>query len=65
MDPSRLLSTNDGWEQVESDIYGIHDYIASWDEFSKRYENKETALTLGIRGRLPYAYGVKYSGQPF
>lgn len=26
MDPGRLVSTNDGWENVKTDIVGIHDY---------------------------------------
>ncbi len=45
MDKTRLISTNDGWEQVESDICGIHDYEAWSKEFNVKYQNKEQMLT--------------------
>lgn len=33
----RLVSTNDGWENVETDIIGIHDYHGDGDYFQKTY----------------------------
>jgi len=65
MDKMRLVSTNDGWEQVKSDICGIHDYIAWGEEFSERYSDMSKFLEKGSGHRIPYAYGYKYEGQPF
>lgn len=39
MDKTCLISTNNGWEQVESDICGIHDYEAWSKEF---FEDKDS-----------------------
>lgn len=65
MDKTRLISTNDGWEQVESDICGIHDYEAWSKEFNEKYQNKEQMLAGSVNNwRLLYAEGVKYEGQP-
>ena len=65
MDKMRLVSTNDGWEQVKSDICGIHDYVASGEEFTETYKDMAKFLQKGISYRIPYAYGHKYEGQPF
>lgn len=65
MDNTRLVSTNDGWEQVDpSDICGIHDYIAYSDNFCQKYINVERILEKDAQGRLLYAQGNCYKGQP-
>ena len=65
MDKTRLISTNDGWEQVESDICGIHDYEAWSGEFNEKYHNKEQMLKGSVNNwRLLYAEGTVYEGQP-
>lgn len=65
MDKTRLISTNEGWEQVDSDICGIHDYEARSEGFNPRYQDREK-LMLGSANnwRLLYAQGAKYEGQP-
>lgn len=64
-DPTRLVSTNDGWETVEAtDIVGIHDYVAAGTDFERRYRNWEDFLKHGIPYRLPLALGQQYKGQP-
>lgn len=64
LDPTRLVSTNDGWEQTESDIMAIHDYCQEGDELLE----KLTSLDLLSRGaagsRMLYAKGYEYEGQP-
>lgn len=40
-DGSRLVSTNDGWEAVRTDIVGIHDYHAEGSYFEETYAEKE------------------------
>ncbi len=65
MDKMRLVSTNDGWEQVKSDICVIHDYIAWGYDFSDHYSELPKSLQDEIRYRIPYAYRHKYEGQPY
>ena len=36
-DPTRPIISNDGWEQVETDIVTIHDYAFNGDRFAEKY----------------------------
>ena len=63
-DGTRLVSANDGWEQVESDICGIHDYEASGEAFAVKYARRDDLMRQGATGRLIYAQGFHYQGQP-
>lgn len=40
-DPLRLVSTNDGWENVTGDIVGIHDYARDGSSFRERYTGEQ------------------------
>lgn len=64
LDGTRLVSTNDGWEQVKSDICAIHDYIARGEDFTPKYFEKEKLLDTSAVGRMLYAEGSRYQGQP-
>ena len=64
MDSTRLISTNDGWEQVKSDICAIHDYTAWGEQFKPRYQDKEKLLDTSVGWRMVYAQGTEYEGQP-
>lgn len=65
MDKSRLISTNEGWEQVDADICSIHDYEAWGEDFLKKFENKEQMLKSAVNNwRMLYAEGFSYQGQP-
>lgn len=45
LDPTRLISTNDGWECVSpTDICGIHDYAFSPEEIEHKYRDKQDVL---------------------
>lgn len=63
LDPTRLVSTNDGWEQVKSDICAIHDYTAWTSELDPGYSNIER-LAAPNGQRMLYADGYRYCGQP-
>lgn len=65
LDPTRLVSTNDGWEQVTSDLCSIHDYFPNAASFERRYANLDTLLSRDAEGRMLYAQGFSYEGQPF
>jgi beta-galactosidase/beta-glucuronidase len=64
LDGTRLVSSNDGWEQVESDICAIHDYEASGDRFRRKIADKGRYLATYSDWRLLFAEGSKYSGEP-
>ena len=64
LDPTRLVSTNDGWEQVaESDICAIHDY-ALFPSNTTKYSDMERIVTHEAQTRKIYAQGCQYAGQP-
>lgn len=63
-DPSRLVSTNDGWEQVDSDLCSIHDYAANADVLSHKWDNLGALLDSCAQKRWIYAMNHSYKGQP-
>ena len=64
MDPSRLVSTNDGWENLsESDLLAIHDYSSLGQELKGRY-NLDTYDGGFQTFRKVLANGNAYCGQP-
>lgn len=65
IDPGRLVSSNDGWEQLEdSDICGIHDYIPDGEGFTAKYKEMDQLLQGSAVGRMLYADGNAYKNQP-
>lgn len=64
-DPTRMVDTNDGWEQVEeSDLCGIHDYTVHHDGVAAKYADLDRILAGSVQGRRLYAFGHRYAGQP-
>jgi beta-galactosidase/beta-glucuronidase len=63
-DSTRLVSTNDGWEQVTSDINAIHDYVARGEALEKKYADKDILFEGSVDWRMLYAGAEKYKGQP-
>lgn len=65
-DPSRLISTNDGWENpAHTDLFCIHDYEASSDTLSERYRDLKSFSKTGMPNRQALAHNADYQGQPF
>lgn len=64
LDDTRLVSTNDGFENIEeSDILSIHDYeIKSAEEFPIKYNGNYDGMHP--QGWALFADGHKYKGQP-
>ncbi|HEY0827088.1 MAG TPA: glycoside hydrolase family 2 TIM barrel-domain containing protein [Bacilli bacterium] len=64
LDPSRLVISNDGWEQMKTDILTIHDY--EWKEavLEQRYGDLETAVCSKPALRLLHVGGQAYGGEP-
>lgn len=64
LDSTRLVSTNDGWEQVTSDLCGIHDYYDNAASFQKKYHDMDSLLQKDAQDRKIYAAGYSFCGQP-
>lgn len=64
IDSTRLVSTNDGWEQVISDVCSIHDYAGSSEVLHQRWENAHGKIPVACPQRKVYADGYSYAGQP-
>ena len=64
LDPTRLISTNDGFEIVNpADIVGVHDYDAGKAEDFQKYAG-EKYEGMHPQGFALFAEGEKYEGQP-
>lgn len=64
IDGSRLVSTNDGWENIsDSDILAIHDYASLGNELKVKY-NENTYNDTFQTFRRVLANGNTYNGQP-
>lgn len=64
LDATRLVMSNDGWEQTAPDILGIHDYDSKKPLLEKRYGTLEEILRFRPAGRRLFAKGFRYAGQP-
>lgn len=64
IDDSRLVSTNDGWENIsDSDILSIHDYAYDSSEFKNKYNEKTYDSSFQTYRKI-YANNNSYNGQP-
>ncbi len=66
LDSTRLVQDNDGWEHTDAtDIFGIHDYARTGEEFAAKYKILETDRSQVPRnGREALALGYNYNGTP-
>lgn len=64
LDESRIISTNDGWENVDaSDIVSVHDYSMTPDGFAAKYDPDALDTVYPQRRKL-LCNGVSYNGAP-
>lgn len=64
-DPTRLVTSNDGWDQIETtDFCGIHDYAITPQNAKDRYQDIYEVLKASVNFKPVYARGVKYNGVP-
>ena len=63
LDGSRLVSSNDGWEQVTTDIFALHDYTAGGEELALHFASRDRLETIGCDRRMPYASGESPTGR--
>lgn len=57
LDPSRPVISNEGWEHVDSDLLGLHDYTLDAEELRRRYADRAAVERIlaghGPQGRRP------------
>ena len=65
LDPTRLVVSNDGWEQVESDLVTVHDYGVTGDEIRANYLDRAAVeATIGGIGPLGRRIQLLGAGDP-
>lgn len=62
-DGTRLCSSNDGWEQVTTDICALHDYAAEGEELAEHFASREAVERHGCDKRPCYAQGETPTGE--
>lgn len=64
-DTTRLISSNDGWDQIETtDFLGIHDYAITPTNAEDRYRDVYEVIKGSVNLKPVYARGVQYNGVP-
>lgn len=64
LDDSRLVISNDGWEQMTTDLVTIHDYEWRREDLTERYSTLERTLEGKPPRRELFVGGTAYAGQP-
>lgn len=62
-DGTRLCSSNDGWEQVDTDICALHDYAAAHDVMVRHFADREEIETHACDQHPCYAKGQAHTGK--
>ena len=63
LDGTRLVSSNDGWEQVTTDIYALHDYAAWGDTLSRHFGDPDNLAKGSNDHHLCWAEGFQPTGR--
>lgn len=63
LDGTRLVSVNDGWEQVVTDIFGLHDYAASGEAIERHFRDREEVTLHSNDWRMACADGFTPTGK--
>lgn len=64
VDDTRLISTNDGWEAVRTDIIGIHDYENRGSVLAEKYADRERLIKMNAVDKMVLSRGMEYGGEP-
>lgn len=63
LDGTRMVSVNDGWEQVETDICALHDYAADGVVLARHFASRQEVEKHACDWRPCYAQGVTPTGK--
>lgn len=65
LDPTRLVSGNDGWElSKDTDFYGVHSYFGNCDAFKKQFFNWEERYHIGMLVRPLQSSNASLENKP-
>jgi len=64
LDDTRLVVSNDGWENMATDLITIHDYAWRREDLEERYSTLEKTLGPKPHRREVLVGGTVYEGQP-
>ena len=62
-DGTRICSGNDGWEQMHTDICGLHDYNSTKEVLKKHFADRDFIEKNTCDGRRAYADGYMPTGK--
>ncbi|MBR5144501.1 MAG: glycoside hydrolase family 2, partial [Clostridia bacterium] len=62
-DGTRICSGNDGWEQMHTDICGLHNYKSSKEVLKKHFADRDFIEKQTGDGRFAYADGYTATGK--
>ena len=62
-DGTRICSGNDGWEQMHTDICGLHDYNSTKEVLKKHFADRDFIEKQTCDGRRAYADGYVPTGK--
>ena len=62
-DGTRICSGNDGWEQVHTDICGLHDYNSTKEVLKRHFADRDFIEKQTCDGRRAYADGYEPTGK--
>jgi beta-galactosidase/beta-glucuronidase len=63
LDDTRLVSVNDGWEQVTTDIFGLHDYAATGEAIERHFRDREETTLHSCDWRMACCDGFTPTGK--
>ena len=62
-DGTRICSGNDGWEQMHTDVCGLHDYNSTKEVLKKHFADRDFIEKNTCDGRRAYADGYMPTGK--
>ncbi len=63
LDGTRLVSSNDGWEQMKTDLCALHDYADTGDKLKAHFRDRAQVETHACDRRMTYASGAAPTGK--
>lgn len=63
LDGTRIVSSNDGWEQVTTDIYALHDYAAWGNVLAAHFADREVIDKSSNDHHMSWAAGYAPTGR--
>ena len=63
LDGTRMVSANDGWEQVETDICALHDYAAEGSVMAAHFADRAAVEKHACDWRPCYVQGAAHTGE--